>query len=85
MAPSGTDVLLSSILKKPTSREYLFWRKNLCNKIYSIISPPIETGCFGNTTDISSSAEKAWQLEEVLKERIVIIDGAMGTMIQVGN
>ena len=31
----------------------------------------------------SSSLEKAWQLEEVLKERIVIIDGAMGTMIQV--
>ena len=32
---------------------------------------------------IHSSSEKAWQLEEVLKERIVIIDGAMGTMIQV--
>ena len=30
-----------------------------------------------------TSLEKAWQLEEVLKERIVIIDGAMGTMIQV--
>ena len=45
----------------------------------------LKSGCFGNTTDISSSAEKAWQLEEVLKERIVIIDGAMGTMIQVGN
>ena len=32
---------------------------------------------------ISIFLEKAWQLEEVLKERIVIIDGAMGTMIQV--
>ena len=32
---------------------------------------------------IPTSLEKAWQLEEVLKERIVIIDGAMGTMIQV--
>ena len=45
----------------------------------------LKTGYFGNTTDISSSVEKAWQLEEVLKERIVIIDGAMGTMIQVAN
>ena len=43
----------------------------------------LKPGCFGKITDISSSAEKAWQLEEVLKERIVIIDGAMGTMIQV--
>ena len=32
---------------------------------------------------ISIFLEKAWQLEGVLKERIVIIDGAMGTMIQV--
>ena len=45
----------------------------------------LKSGCFGNTTDISYPAEKAWQLEEVLKERIVIIDGAMGTMIQVAN
>ena len=34
---------------------------------------------------ITTSLEKAWQLEEVLKERIVIIDGAMGTMIQVSD
>ena len=34
---------------------------------------------------ISIFLEKAWQLEEVLKERIVIIDGAMGTMIQVSD
>jgi hypothetical protein len=27
-------------------------------------------------------AELGWSIEELLKERIVIIDGAMGTMIQ---
>ena len=45
----------------------------------------LKSGCFVKTSDIYYSAEKAWQLEEVLKERIVIIDGAMGTMIQVAN
>ena len=41
--------------------------------------------CYGGflLVTIVTSIEKAWQLEEVLKERIVIIDGAMGTMIQV--
>ena len=43
---------------------------NICCSGFLLVTIPI-------------SLEKAWQLEEVLKERIVIIDGAMGTMIQV--